>query len=79
MLILLVSREKYAEKLLRNFKTIKNIINASPQELSLKAKIPIKTSIKIWKILNEEYKRWNMFSYLRKILCLIMLTISSFE
>jgi DNA excision repair protein ERCC-4 len=49
--------EKYAERLLKNFKTIKNIINASPQELSLKAKIPYKTSIKIWKILNEEYKR----------------------
>jgi Fanconi anemia group M protein len=48
--------EKYAERLLRNFKTIKNIINASPQELSLKANIPYKTSIKIWKILNEEYK-----------------------
>jgi len=32
--------EKYAERLLKNFKTIKNIINASPQELSLKAKIP---------------------------------------
>jgi DNA excision repair protein ERCC-4 len=46
--------EKYAERLLKNFKTI---INASPQELSLKAKIPYKTSIKIWKILNEEYKR----------------------
>ena len=58
--------EKYAERLLKNFKTIKNIINASPQELSLKAKIPYKTSIKIWKILNEEYKRWNMFLYLRK-------------
>jgi ERCC4-type nuclease len=56
-LILLVIREKYAEKLLRNFKTIKSIINALPQELSLKAKIPIKTLIKIWKILNEEYKR----------------------
>jgi ERCC4-type nuclease len=49
--------EKYAERLLKNFKTIKNIINASPQELSLKAGIPYKTSIKIWKILNEEYKR----------------------
>jgi len=49
--------EKYAERLLRSFKTIKNIINASPQELSLKAKIPYKTSIKIWRILNEEYKR----------------------
>jgi len=48
--------EKYAERLLKNFKTIKAIINASPQELSLKAKIPYKTSIKIWKILNEEYK-----------------------
>jgi DNA excision repair protein ERCC-4 len=48
--------EKYAERLLKNFKTIKNVINASPQELSLKAKIPYKTSIKIWKILNEEYK-----------------------
>jgi len=48
--------EKYAERLLRNFKTIKNIINASPHKLSLKAKIPYKTSIKIWKILNEEYK-----------------------
>jgi ERCC4-type nuclease len=45
------------EKLLKNFKTIRNIINASPQELSIKAKIPYKTSIKIWKILNEEYKR----------------------
>ena len=43
--------EKYAERLL------KNIINASPQELSLKANIPYKTSIKIWRILNEEYKR----------------------
>jgi ERCC4-type nuclease len=41
---------------LKNFKTIKAIINASPQELSLKAKIPYKTSIKIWRILNEEYK-----------------------
>jgi ERCC4-type nuclease len=39
--------KKYAERLLKNFKTIKNIINASPQELSLKAKIPYKTSIKI--------------------------------
>jgi ERCC4-type nuclease len=48
--------EKYAERLLKSFKTIKAIINASPQELSLKAKIPYKTSIKIWKILNEEYK-----------------------
>jgi DNA excision repair protein ERCC-4 len=48
--------EKYAERLLKNFKTIKNVINASPQELSLKAKIPYKTSIKIWRILNEEYK-----------------------
>jgi len=48
--------KKYAERLLKNFKTIKNIINASPQELSLKAKIPYKTSIKIWRILNEEYK-----------------------
>ena len=48
--------EKYAERLLKSFKTIKNIINASPQELSLKAKIPYKTSIKIWRILNEEYK-----------------------
>ena len=46
--------EKYAERLLKNFKTI---INASPQELSIKAKIPYKTSIKIWKILNEEYKK----------------------
>jgi ERCC4-type nuclease len=53
----LVSREKYAERLLKNFKTIKNIINASPQELSLKANIPYKTSIKIWRILNEEYIR----------------------
>jgi hypothetical protein len=34
-------------------KTIKNIINASPKELSLKAKIPYKTSIKIWRILNN--------------------------
>ena len=42
--------KKYAERLLKNFKTIKNIINASPQELSLKEKIPYKTSIKIWKI-----------------------------
>jgi excinuclease UvrABC nuclease subunit len=42
---------------LKNFKTIKAIINASPQELSLKAKIPYKTSIKIWRISNEEYKR----------------------
>ena len=49
--------EKYAERLLKNFKTVKNIINASPQKLYLKAKIPYKTSIKIWKILNEEYKR----------------------
>jgi ERCC4-type nuclease len=48
--------EKYAERLLRNFKTVKNIINASPQELSSKANIPYKTSIKIWRILNEEYK-----------------------
>jgi Fanconi anemia group M protein len=30
--------KKYAERLLKNFKTIKNIINASPQELSLKSK-----------------------------------------
>jgi len=71
--------EKYAERLLKNFKTIKNIINASPQEISSKAKIPYKTSIKIWRILNEEYKRWNMFSYLRKILCLIMLLICSYK
>ncbi len=48
--------EKYAERLLKNFKTIKNIVNASPQELSIKANIPYKTSIKIWRILNEEYK-----------------------
>jgi len=48
--------EKYAERLLKNFKTIKAIINAPPQELALKAKIPYKISIKIWKILNEEYK-----------------------
>jgi DNA excision repair protein ERCC-4 len=48
--------EKYAERLLKNFKTIKNIINASPQEISSKANIPYKTSIKIWRILNEEYK-----------------------
>ena len=41
--------EKYAERLLKNFKTVKNIINASPQELYLKAKIPYKTSIKIGK------------------------------
>ena len=32
--------EKYAERLLKNFKTIKAIINASPQELTFKAKIP---------------------------------------
>jgi ERCC4-type nuclease len=51
--------EKYAERLLKNFKTIKNIINASSQELSLKAGIPYKTSIKICKILNEEYKGIN--------------------
>jgi hypothetical protein len=31
------------------------MINASSQELSLKARIPYKTFIKIWKILNEEY------------------------
>jgi ERCC4-type nuclease len=49
--------EKYAERLLKNFKTIRAIINASPQELSSKANIPYKTSIKIWRILNEEYKR----------------------
>jgi len=48
--------EKYAERLLKNFKTVKAIINVSPQELSSKAKIPYKTSIKIWRILNEEYK-----------------------
>ena len=48
--------EKYAERLLKNFKIIKNIINASPKEISLKAKIPYETSIKIWRILNEEYK-----------------------
>jgi ERCC4-type nuclease len=48
--------EKYAERLLKSFKTIKTIINAFPQELSTKAKIPYKTSIKIWRILNEEYK-----------------------
>jgi len=41
---------------LKNFKTIKAMINTSPQELSLKVKIPYKTSIKIWRILNEEYK-----------------------
>jgi hypothetical protein len=29
--------------------------------------------------LNEEYKGWIMFSYLRKILCLIMLLICSYE
>jgi len=44
------------KKILKNFKIIKAIINASPQGLSLKAKIPYKTSIKICKILNEEYK-----------------------
>jgi len=49
--------EKYAERLLKNFKTIKAIVNASPQELSSKVGIPYKTSIKIWRILNEEYKR----------------------
>ena len=54
--------EKYAERLLKSFKTIRNVINASPQELYLKAKIPYKTSIKIWRILNEEYKRWNIKS-----------------
>jgi len=48
--------EKICRKIIENFKTIKNIINASPQKLSLKAKIPYKTSIKIWRILNEEYK-----------------------
>jgi ERCC4-type nuclease len=42
---------------LKNFKTVKAIINASPQELFSKANIPYKTSIKIWRILNEEYKR----------------------
>ena len=50
------SNQKKFKRLLKNFKTIKNIINASPQELSSKAKIPYKTSIKIWRILNEEYK-----------------------
>jgi len=30
-------------------KQLRNIINASPQELSIKAKIPYKTSIKIGK------------------------------
>jgi ERCC4-type nuclease len=49
--------EKYAERLSKNFKTIKAIINAFSQEISLKAKIPYKTSIKIWRILNKEYKR----------------------
>jgi len=39
--------EEYAERLLKNFKTIKNIINAPPQELSSKVKIPYKTSIEI--------------------------------
>jgi len=54
--LLIILIRKNSERLLKNFKTIKNIINAFPQELSSKAKIPYKTSIKIWRILNEEYK-----------------------
>jgi ERCC4-type nuclease len=34
--------EKYAERLLKSFKTIKNIISASPQELTLKSKNSIR-------------------------------------
>jgi ERCC4-type nuclease len=44
-----------------SFKTIRAIINASPQELNLKAKIPHKILIKIWKILNEEYKEKSFY------------------
>jgi ERCC4-type nuclease len=43
--LLIILIRKNSERLLKNFKTIKNIINASPQELSSKAKIPYKTSI----------------------------------
>jgi ERCC4-type nuclease len=54
LLLFFLLEKKYAERLLKNFKTIKNIINASSQELSSKAKISYKASIKIWKILIEE-------------------------
>jgi ERCC4-type nuclease len=43
--LLIILIRKNSERLLKNFKTIKNIINASPQELPSKAKIPYKTSI----------------------------------
>ncbi|MEM3406167.1 MAG: ERCC4 domain-containing protein [Nitrososphaerota archaeon] len=49
--------EKYAERLLKNLKTIKNVVNASPQTLSLLANIPPKNAHKIWLILNKEYKK----------------------
>ncbi|MEM3561278.1 MAG: helix-hairpin-helix domain-containing protein, partial [Nitrososphaerota archaeon] len=50
-------REKYAERLLKNLKTIKNIVNASPQTLTLLANIPPKIAHKIWMVLNEEFKK----------------------
>ncbi|MEM3420058.1 MAG: ERCC4 domain-containing protein [Nitrososphaerota archaeon] len=49
--------EKYAERLLRNLKTIKNIVNATPQTLSLVANIHPKNAYKIWRILNKEYEK----------------------
>ncbi|MEM3406867.1 MAG: ERCC4 domain-containing protein [Nitrososphaerota archaeon] len=48
--------EKYAERLLKNLKTIKNIVNATPQTLTLLANIPPKNAHKIWLILNKEYE-----------------------
>ena len=48
--------EKYAKRLLKNLKTIKNIVNATPQTLSLLANILPKNAYKIWLILNKEYK-----------------------
>lgn len=42
---------------LKNLKTIKNIVNASSQALSLIANIPSKNAYKIWLILNKEYKK----------------------
>ncbi|MEM1574739.1 MAG: hypothetical protein QW755_07455 [Nitrososphaerota archaeon] len=50
-------REEYAERLLKNLKTIKNIVNATLQTLSLLANIPQKNSYKIRLILNKEYEK----------------------
>ena len=57
------------EDFLKNLKTVKNIINATPQTLSLITNIPPKNACKIM----------NLFNYLRQILTLIMLIICSYE